>query len=234
MIGSGFASVLLFFLLRSSLDLFSLCLRDVFSNSLKEVILFWAYLFSFLLFDLVDVNRWGNWEFLFFGFGVFLALIIQLSPLLNVLTQKHVKKTSVYLQASLLIIFILGMCLEIQIESTIGNAYTEFCREIREQQNYITTYSYFSPEYRKEKNLDEFTKELPNFLDDSCNTGSNDSGFNGKFNGAISVRFGKAFLYPYNWTYSACSFYILSGPYVVLTKVNGRWYFTGKHGWSVD
>ena len=126
------------------------------------------------------------------------------------------------------------MYLEIQTEATIGNTYIELCREIREQQNYTTAYSSFSPEYRKENNLGEFTKELPNFLDNSCNTGSNDSDFNSKFKGTISVRFDKAFLYPYNWTYSACSFYILSGPYVVLTKVNGRWYFTGKHGWNVD
>lgn len=234
-IGAGFASAFLFSVFNILIDWLSHC-PEVFSAilHLKALLSNWSRykLMSLVWADYwinwVTSNDWGNWEFLFFTFGSSFMLTTQLKPLFNVVIQKYSKNLYTFLQALLFAIFVLGVCIEIQTKLAIKSTYTGFCQAVRNE-DYPLAYSYFSPEYHERKNLDKFMNRLPEFRGDFCATA-----YGSEFAGTIRHRFNEVLLYPYSWTNTACSFYIRSGPEVILEKVNGRWYFTGEHVWYVD
>ena len=180
-----------------------------------------------LAFQFIHVPSWDDWTWLFFIFGSLFVLVTQVRSIVSAPSQNYPKRRFVTLQVVLLILFGLSVTFEVQNEFAIKRAYSEVCQAAKGQ-TYELAYFYFSPEYRNQTGLKRFTKEIKDLVSfgyfDGCE---------GKFAGAIYHRWNGSFLYPYEYTASACYFF-MGGPELTLVRINGRWYFTGEHRWFMD
>jgi hypothetical protein len=173
------------------------------------------------------VTSWDDWAFLFFLFGSLLVLINQFRPMLNKSVQRHSRQVFITFQVVLLVLFGIGVIFEIQNDLAVQKAYAEVCHAVKDQ-NYRLAYSYFSPEYHSHTKLKGFVNDVKELV----NAGYFD-GCEGKFVGTIYHRWNGTRLYPYEYTESACYFF-MGGPELTLVRINQRWYFTGENHWFLD
>jgi len=213
-IGGGFVSVFFILLWQALKDVFNFFSQGV---SCEDLIFIPVKLFL----GMIIVTSWDDWSILFFVFGSLFVLIFQVMPLLSAFVQKNTRQLFIALQATLLLIFGLGILLETREELAIENRYNEYCRAVKDH-NYVLAYSYFSPDYRSKVSVNRFVEEIVS-LDFSFNCGE-------KFWGTISHRLRGAYLYPFPWSNTACSLF-LGGSQFVLIRIDGKWYFTGEHTW---